>query len=396
MDQNMVIEKGKQLFVQNYAQFPIVLNSGEGLYVKDVDGNKYLDLVAGIAVNILGYQDKGFIKAVDEVLNGGLIHCSNLYWNQYAVSAAQKLNNLSSMKRTFFCNSGTEAIEATIKLARKYGSSLKAGKTEIITMENSFHGRTMGSLSATGQPIYQKAFEPMLQGFSYAKFNDIDSVKSLLNENTCAIFVEAIQGEGGLTAADDKFLQELRVLCDQNETLLVFDEIQSGLGRTGTMFAFEQANVTADVVVLAKGLGGGIPIGAMLVAEKVSEVFVPGDHGSTFGGNLLATAAANYVLGRLEESSFIENVKQISNYFNKRLELLRTKHPQILEIKGRGLMIGLKFEKPVRTLIDLCRTKGLLVANAGPNILRIVPPLTISEKEVDEAIKILDVALNEF
>ena len=396
MDQNMVIERGKQLFVQNYAQFPIVLESGEGLYVKDLDGNKYLDLVAGIAVNILGYQDKGFIKAVDEVLHGGLIHCSNLYWNQYAVSAAQKLINLSAMKRTFFCNSGTEAIEATIKLARKYGSSIKAGKTEIITMENSFHGRTMGSLSATGQPVYQKAFEPMLKGFSYAKFNDIESVKSLLNENTCAIFVEAIQGEGGLTAADDKFLQELRVLCNQNETLLVFDEIQSGLGRTGTMFAFEQAKVTADVIVLAKVLCGGLPIGAMLVAEKVSEVFAPGDHGSTFGGNLLVAAAANYVLGRLEESSFLENVKQVSSYFRESLKLLKTKYPQILELRGRGLMIGLKFEKPVRELINLCRTKGLLVANAGANILRIVPPLTISKKEVDEALKILDAALNEF
>jgi len=384
-----IIETGKSVFMETYAQYPIVLASGEGRHVYDTDGNRYLDMVAGIAVNILGYKDPGLTETLGKVIADGLLHCSNLYWNSYAVQAATRLSHLSGMERVFFCNSGTEANEAALKLVRKYGSSKKAGKTDIITMMQSFHGRTYGSMTATGQVKYQKAFHPLVPGFSYAAFNDYNAVESLVTEHTCAIFVEPVQGEGGVVPAKKQFLQQLRKLCDERDILLVFDEVQCGLGRTAHAFAWQASQVKPDVMTLAKALGGGVPIGAMVADGKAAKVLAPGDHAATFGGNLLSAAAADCILARLEEGSLLKQVKATSARLRSALADLQKHYPQIMEIRGEGLMLGVEMTIPVRPLIEACMAEGMLIANAGPNVLRFVPPLTITEDEVDEAVGIL-------
>lgn len=389
MDTNGMIGIGKDALMGTYAQYPVVLAGGEGRRVRDLAGKTYLDLVAGIAVNILGYHDPGLSAALHGVIDGGLLHCSNLYWNPYAIRAAERLKRLSSLSRVFFCNSGTEANEAALKLVRKYGASKAEGRTEVITMQQSFHGRTYGALSATGQPKYQEPFKPMLGGFSYAPFNDIEGVKALIGPKTCAIFVEAVQGEGGVIPATTTFLRQLRTLCDDHDILLVCDEVQCGMGRTGYPFAFQKSGISCDVMTLAKGLGGGVPIGATLVAEKLAHVLVPGDHGATFGGNLLACAAADHVLSRLEEGELIEHVRKVSAHLVKRLQEMQSEFPKIEEIRGEGLMLGIRMTDPVRPLIEACMDEGLLIANAGAHVLRMVPPLTITVDEIDEAIMIL-------
>ncbi|MEA5030629.1 MAG: aspartate aminotransferase family protein [Sphaerochaeta sp.] len=384
-----IIEMGKSVFMDTYAQYPIVLANGEGRHVYDTDGNRYLDMVAGIAVNILGYKDPGLTETLGKVVSEGLLHCSNLYWNSYAVQAAIRLSRLSGMERVFFCNSGTEANEAALKLVRKYGSSKKDGKTDIITMTQSFHGRTYGSMTATGQVKYQKAFHPLVPGFSYAAFNDYTAVESLVTDNTCAIFVEPVQGEGGVVPAQKQFLQQLRKLCDERDILLVFDEVQCGLGRTAHAFAWQASQVKPDVMTLAKALGGGVPIGAMVADGKAAKVLVPGDHAATFGGNLLSAAAADCILARLEEGTLLEHVKTTSAYLRSALGELQKQYSQIIEIRGLGLMLGMQMTIPVRLLIEACMAEGMLIANAGPNVLRFVPPLTITEDEIDEAVGIL-------
>lgn len=389
MAQNELIETGKQVFMQTYAQYPLVLAGGEGRHVRDTEGKSYLDLVAGIAVNILGYGDRGLKEALGKVLDNGLLHCSNLYWNPYAISAAERLVRLSSLSRVFFCNSGTEANEAALKLVRKYGSAKDPSRIGVISMHQSFHGRTFGALSATGQAKYQKPFAPMLPGFSYANFNDIGSVKSLIGPDTCAIFIEAVQGEGGVLPADKRFLQQLRQLCDEQDILLVCDEVQCGMGRTGLPFAWQGAGILPDVTTLAKGLGGGVPVGAMLAGPKVADVLVPGDHGATFGGNLLAAAAADHVLSRLEEGSLLAHVNRVSAHLRGALAILQETYPQIEEIRGEGLMVGIQMQVPVRPIIEACMAEGMLIANAGSNVLRMVPPLTITEQEIDRAVEIL-------
>lgn len=390
MKQEALIAKGKEVFMQTYAQYPVVLAGGFGRHVTDVDGNTYLDLVAGIAVNILGYADPGLSDALDSVISNGLLHCSNLYWNQSAIAAAQRLKRLSTLERVFFCNSGTEANEVAVKLVRKYGLSKADGRIGIISMQQSFHGRTYGALSATGQEKYQKPFGPMVPGFSYAPFNDIEGVRALVGPDTCAIFVEAVQGEGGVVPADHQFLRDLRALCDEHELLLVCDEVQCGMGRTGSPFAWQKSGIVPDVMTLAKGLGGGVPIGAVLTGPKASDVLVPGDHGCTFGGNLLATTAAEHVLGRIEEGSLLKHVNRVAAYLRGSLEKLQATYPQIEQIRGDGLMIGVQMRDPVRSIIESCMANGLLIANAGPNVLRLVPPLTITEKEIDLALSVLE------
>lgn len=393
MDRKSLIESGQHVFMQTYAQYPVVLTGGKGRRVFDVEGKSYLDLVAGIAVNILGYADPGLARALTSVIDDGLLHCSNLYWNPHAISAAESLRRLSSLERVFFCNSGTEANEVAVKIARKYGRSKSEEKIEIISMHQSFHGRTYGALSATGQPKYQKPFGPMLPRFVYAPFNDIEGVRSLVGPETCAIFVEAVQGEGGVLPADAQFLRDLRTLCDEHDLLLVCDEVQCGMGRTGVPFACQRSGIVPDVMTLAKGLGGGVPIGAVLTSPKASEVLVPGDHGCTFGGNLLATAAAKYVLERLEEGSLLAHVNQVASHLRASLAKLGKRYPQIEQIRGEGLMLGMQMSMPVRSIIESCMERGMLIANAGPNVLRFVPALTITEAEIDEAVSILDEVL---
>ena len=383
------IEQGKSVFMETYAQFPLVLHRGEGRYVYDVEDNRYLDMVGGIAVNILGYKDAQLTARLQQVIEAGLLHCSNLYWNRYAVDAAVRLARLSTMERVFFCNSGTEANEGAIKLVRKYGSAQNPKKTDIITMQQSFHGRTYGSMTATGQVKYQKAFHPLVPGFSYAPFNDFETLSRMVNDNTCAIFIEPVQGEGGVVPADFTYLKQVRQLCDERDILLVFDEVQCGMGRTGQPFAWQHAQVKPDVMTLAKALGGGVPIGAVVATGKAAKVLQPGDHAATFGGNLLATAAADAILERLEDGELLSHVRTVGAYLRSKLESLQRRFDQIIEVRGSALMLGMEMTIPVRSILEECMANGLIMANAGANILRFVPPLTITEEEVDEAIDIL-------
>lgn len=383
------IEQGGKVFMDTYAQYPVVLTGGDGRHVMDENGKRYLDMVAGIAVNILGYGDPGLSAALKSVVDGGLLHCSNLYWNRHAIEAASRLSRLSTMERVFFCNSGTEANEAALKLARKYGRAADTGRTDIITMQQSFHGRTYGSMTATGQTKYQQAFHPLVPGFSYAPFNDLAAVQRMVTDTTCAIFVEPIQGEGGIIPAGTDFLKGVRALCDRRDILLVFDEVQCGMGRSGHAFAWQASGVKPDVMTLAKALGGGIPIGAMVATGKAASVLSPGDHAATFGGNPLSTAAANVVLGRLEEGSLLAHVGEVSKKLRTVLEDLKNAYNEIVEVRGVGLMLGMQMTVPVRPIIEACMQNGMLIANAGSHVLRFVPPLTITSDEIDEAAGIL-------
>ncbi len=379
-----MIKRGEKVFVNSYAQYPIVLNGGEGRYLYDIEGKKYLDMMGGIAVNLLGYNDPGLNQSLKEVIDNGLLHCSNIYWNKWAIEAAEKLTTLSEMERVFFCNSGAEANEGAIKMARKWG----AGRSEIITMENSFHGRTLGSLSATGQTKYQEAFKPMVGGFKYAQYNDLESVKELVNPNTCAIMVEVIQGEGGIKVAQEEFLKGIKEVCDEHNLLLIFDEVQCGLGRTGHHFAWQQMGIQPDIMTLAKGLGSGVPIGAIVAGSKAASIFVPGDHGATFGGNLLSSAAANYVLDYISNGGFLERVQKSSQALIEGLNKIQS--DLIKEVRGVGLMVGMELTIPVREVVDKCREAGLLIGSAGEKTLRFVPPLTITRAEIVEGLAILE------
>lgn len=388
-DTRTIIETGRNVTMQTYAQFPLVLVKGEGRYVYDTEGNRYLDMVAGIAVNILGYGDPELSAQLKQVVEDGMLHCSNLYWNPYAVEAAQRLVELSGMERVFFCNSGTEANEAALKLVRKYGSAKKQGKTDIITMHQSFHGRTYGSMTATGQPKYQQAFKPLVPGISHVPFNDFEALKEAITESTCAVFIEPVQGEGGIIPAEDGYLEKVRALCDEYDILLVFDEVQCGMGRTGYAFAWQKSQVMPDIMTLAKALGGGVPIGALVATGKAANVLQPGDHAATFGGNHLAAAAACTVLKRLQDGKLLLQVQEVSKHLRTSLEQLKERFSQIEEVRGSGLMIGVQMSIPVRETLEQCMSSSLILANAGSQILRFVPPLTITHEEVDEAVAIL-------
>ncbi len=391
-----VIEAGKKYMMPTYAQFPIVLTGGAGAEVHDMDGKTYLDFVAGIAVNALGYGDEELKKELNEVIEGGLTHCSNLYWNKHAVEAAELLSRLSGLEKTFFCNSGAEANEAALKLARKYGSvTKKLVHNKIISMEQSFHGRTYGAVTATGQEKYHKGFAPLMPNIEYAGFNDLDSVKKLIDDQTCAVLVEPIQGEGGIIPADRKFLTGLRELCDQHDLLLIFDEVQCGMGRTGLPFAYQQYGVMPDVLNLAKGLGAGIPIGAMVTGKRAAEVFSPGDHATTFGGSLIATAAASVVLRRLTDRDFLSSVQKSGALLRESLLDLQAQYPVITDTRGMGLIQGIELSCDAGSIVASAMEKGLLLVGAGKHVIRFVPPLTISPDEIRKAMDILQSVLAE-
>lgn len=391
MDMKAYIDEAESALLHTYNRFQIVLDKGEGVHLYDINGKEYLDFVAGIAVFALGYHHKEYNDALKEQIDK-LIHTSNYYYNVPAIEAAKKLKKVSGMDRVFFTNSGAEAIEGAIKTARKY-AYLKDGKTdhEIIALEHSFHGRTMGALSVTGNPKYREAFEPMIGNIRFAKMNDIDSVLRQVNDKTCAIMLETVQGEGGLTPASREFLTAIRKVCDEKDILMILDEIQCGMGRTGTMFAWQKFDVKPDVMTSAKALGCGVPVGAFLMTEKVGRnSLTSGDHGTTYGGNPLACAAANKVLELYEKEGVLDNVNRVAPYLEKRLKELMAKHDCIKEHRGVGLMQGLLFEQPVGPIINKAVEKGLLLINAGANIIRFVPPLVISEKDVDQMIGILE------
>ncbi len=389
------MELSEQYVLHTYNRFPIVLERGEGLYLYDVENKAYMDFASGIGVFALGYGNQEFNDALKAQIDK-VIHTSNLYYNVPMGQAAKQLAESAGMSKVFFTNSGTEAIEGAIKVARKYAYLRdNANDHEIIAMHSSFHGRSLGALSVTGNTHYQDPFKPLIGGIRFADFNDIDSVKAQITDKTCAIIMETVQGEGGIYPADPAFLKEVRKICDEKDILLILDEIQCGMGRTGSMFAWQQYGVKPDVMTSAKALGCGVPVGAFVLNEKTAKAsLVPGDHGTTYGGNPLACAAVNAVFDQFEKLDLLKHVNEIAPYFEKKLDELATKHACVKERRGKGLMQGLELEgKAVGEVIAAAREKGLLVISAGSNVLRMLPPLVITEKDVDKAVEILDECL---
>ena len=387
------IEKTEQNVLNTYNRFPIVVEKGEGVRLTDVEGKEYLDFTAGIAVFALGYHYPGVDVALKAQIDK-IIHTSNLYYNEPLSEAAAKLVKASGMDKVFFTNSGTEAIEGAIKVARKY-AYLKDGNTdhEIIAMNNSFHGRSLGALSVTGNVAYQEPFKPLIGGIKFANFNDIDSVKAQITDKTCAIILEPVQGEGGVVPAEEEFLKDVKRICDARDILLIFDEIQCGMGRCGEMFAWQAYGVKPDVMTIAKALGCGIPVGAFALNEKVAkQSLVPGDHGTTYGGNPLACAAVNKVLDIFEQDGIVDKVKEITPYLEEKLQGLVDKYDCIESRRGKGLLQGLviKSDVSVGNIVNKALENGLLVISAGGNVLRMVPPLVITKADVDEMVELLE------
>ena len=386
------IDIAEKNLLHTYNRYQIVLEKGDGVYLYDTDGKKYLDFAAGIAVFAFGYGNKVYNDALKEQIDK-IIHTSNLYYNIPATVAAERLVKISGLDRVFFTNSGTEAIEGAVKTARRYAYD-KDGTTdhEIIAMKHSFHGRSMGALSVTGNDKYQEPFKPLIGGVKFAEFNNLDSVKELVTDKTCAIILEPVQGEGGIYPATEEFIKGVRKICDENDILLIFDEIQCGMGRTGKMFAHEYYGVKPDVMTLAKALGCGIPVGAFLTTEKAAAL-KPGDHGTTYGGNPLATAAINAVLDLFENTDILSNVNEVSAYLESELDKLVDEFDCVKGRRGKGLMQGLILNKPANDVILKAMDEGLLVISAGAEVLRMVPPLIITKENVDEMITILRKAL---
>ncbi|MCI9322577.1 MAG: aspartate aminotransferase family protein [Lachnospiraceae bacterium] len=390
------IDEAEKALLHTYNRYQVVLEKGDGVYLYDMEGKRYLDFVSGIAVFALGYNNKAYNDALKAQIDK-LIHTSNYYYNLPAIEAARKIKEVSGMDRVFFTNSGAEAVEGAIKAARKY-AWLKDGRTdhEIIAMEHSFHGRTMGALSVTGNPKYREAFEPMIGNIRFARMNDFDSVTAQVTDRTCAIILETVQGEGGIYPAEEDFLQKLRSLCDERDILLILDEIQCGMGRTGYMFAWQRYGVKPDIMTTAKALGCGVPVGAFLMTERVARnSLAAGDHGTTYGGNPLAAAAICKVLELFEEQKVLENVREVGPYLSEKLEELAHRHDCIETHRGIGLMQGLVFRKPVADIINRALEKGLILINAGSHIIRFVPALVIGRAEVDDMIELLDSCIEE-
>ncbi|MBU6455598.1 MAG: aspartate aminotransferase family protein [Cyanobacteria bacterium REEB67] len=388
-----LVERGKKVLMQTYATQSIVLSQGSGAYVIDFDGNKYLDFASGIAVNALGHCHPAYVEAVSSQLLK-LSHCSNLYYNLPAIELAEKLIDASPFSRAFFCNSGAEAIEAALKLSRKYTKKYKGEQcTTVLTMSNSFHGRTYGAMSATGQTKYQNGYAPLVPDFKTVVFNDFDSLLVHDPDTVAAIVIEPVQGEGGVHLVDPLFLKKVRDYCTAQKVVLIFDEIQCGIGRSGKFFAWENFGIAPDVVALAKGLGGGFPIGAILATEEVASAFNPGDHGSTFGGNPLAASAALACLSEIKNEGFLRQVRASAEYLEAALLALQAQVPAIKAWRGLGLMQGLELDCPVKPIVQRCAELGLLLVGAGENVIRFLPPLTVSFEEIDGAIAMLSMAL---
>ena len=375
--------------MQTYSRQPLSIARGRGSKVYDLEGREYLDFVGGIAVNILGHGHPDLVQAIQRQA-AQLIHTSNLYYTEPQVKLAHLLVDHSFADRVFFCNSGAEANEAAIKLARRYGHERHGpNRFEIITMKNSFHGRTLAMVTATGQEKVQKGFEPLMPGFIYAPFNDFSAIESMVNEKTAAIMLEPIQAEGGVYVASRDYLQSLRNLCTQRDILLIFDEIQTGMGRTGTLFAYEQLGVQPDIMTLAKGLAGGVPIGACLATESVAAAFTPGSHASTFGGNPLACAAALAVCRILLDGHVLDNAKRMGEYLAKGLADCKDRHRVVEDVRGLGLLQGIELTIDARTLVADALARGVLVNAANERVLRFVPPLIITQQEVDKLLDLL-------
>lgn len=395
MNKMTYIETAEEKLLHTYNRFPVVFDHGEGVYLYDTDGKKYLDFAAGIAVQAFGYNNREYNEALKNQIDK-LMHTSNLYYNVPAINAATRLLAASGMDRVFFTNSGTEAIEGAIKAAKKYAYTRDghAGH-EIIAMEHSFHGRSLGALAVTGNAHYREPFGPMMPGVSFAEFNNLESVKALITDNTCAILMETIQGEGGIYPATKEFMEGVRALCDEHDILLILDEIQCGMGRTGEMFAWQAYDVKPDIMTSAKALGCGVPVGAFLMTEKVAEKsLAPGDHGTTYGGNPFVCAAVDKVLEMMERDQLTAHVKETTPYLETKLDKLVAKYDFLTERRGVGFMQGIVCEKPVGAISKAALEAGLIVISAGGNVIRMVPPLVIGKEHIDEMISILDSVLS--
>lgn len=398
MTEEKIFEQDNKNYLPVFNRYKIVLERGEGAYLYDINGKKYIDFLAGIAVNVLGHNYPPLVKAISEQA-AKVIHVSNLYYTEPQATAAAKLVKLSGLARAFFANSGAEANEGAIKIARKFAKKISPDKTQIITAWDSFHGRTLATLTATGQPKYHKGFEPLPQGFDYIHYNDIDELAEKISDKTCAVMLETIQGEGGVYPPKGDYLKQVRELCDKHGALLILDEIQAGIGRSGKFFAYEKYGIKPDIVTLAKGLAGGVPIGAFICTEEVAQAFHAGDHGTTFGGNPLACAAANVVLDTVPDEKFLGHVEEVGAYFKDKLIGLQKKYPaQISEIRGEGLILGAQLDKPKRSGVEIvneCMKRGAIINCTVETVLRFIPPLIITNAQVDEVISILDSVLGE-
>ena len=396
MDKQSYIDEAEKELLHTYNRFSLVLDHGEGVHLYDTDGNAYLDFAAGIAVCALGYSNEHHKEALKAQVDK-LLHTSNLYYNAPVIEAADKVLNASKMDRIFFTNSGTEAIEGAIKAAKKYAFTRDgyAGH-EIIAMNHSFHGRSVGALSVTGNPHYQEAFKPLMGGVKFADYNDLDSVKAQITDKTCAIIMETLQGEGGIYPMEESFLKGVKDICEEKDILLILDEIQCGMGRTGSMFAWQQYGVMPDIMTCAKALGCGVPVGAFVLNEKTAKAsLVPGDHGTTYGGNPFACAAVSKVFDLFEEHDIVGHVRKTAPYLEKKLDELVEKHDCFTVRRGKGFMQGLVVSgRPVGELVKAALANGLIVLSAGSDVLRLVPPLVITEKDIDEMVEKLEAVLS--
>lgn len=394
-NQKEIIALSDQYLMRTYGRLPLALVRGQGLNVWDADGKRYLDFVSGLAVDSLGHCHPRVVAAIQNQASQ-FMHCSNLYHIEPQARLARLLVENSALDRVFFCNSGAEAIEAAIKLARKYAKK-KHGpeRYEIISAYNSFHGRTLAAITATGQTKYQQGLEPLPEGFRYVFFNDLDSLRSAIGPHTAGILLEPIQGEGGVNVADQKYLQGVRRLCDEHGLLLILDEVQCGLGRTGRLFAYEHFGVSPDIMTLAKALGGGFPIGAMLATEEVASGFAPGDHASTFGGNPLACAAGLAAVQTIIEINLVRQCERVGTYFLRRLREMQDRYGFIKEVRGKGLLLGMELTIKAGGMVTRCRERGLLINCIGDYTLRFIPPLIVTEADVDAALDVLRAALDE-
>ena len=392
---NHYIQMAEEALLHTYNRFQIVLEKGYGAYLYDVEGKEYLDFAAGIAVCSLGYGHPVYKEALKAQIDE-LMHTSNLFYSVPVANAANSLKKATQMDRVFFTNSGTEAIEGALKAARKYAYTKGSGKYEFIAMNHSFHGRSMGAVAVTGTEHYRTPFEPLIGGVKFAEFNNLESVKELITEKTCAIVLEPIQGEGGIYPAEQAFLEGLRTLCDEHDILLIFDEIQCGMGRCGSMFAWQGYDVKPDIMAMAKAIGNGVPVGAFAMTEKVAQLsLAPGDHGTTYGGNPFVCAGVDAVLKIFEEEQIVEHVQKIAGYLEEKLDALVEASEVVEARRGKGLMQGLVLKKPVSEVVKKAMEHGLIVISAGGNVLRMVPPLIITETQVDEMIIKLEKALKE-
>ena len=389
-----LIALSDRYIMTTYKRFPIVLTRGLGVHVWDNDGRSYLDLVGGIAVCALGHSHPRVVEALKRQVEV-LTHVSNLYHIENQILLARLLVENSCLDKVFFCNSGAEANEAAIKLARRYASEKMAGKYELITMHDSFHGRTLATVTATGQERFHAGFAPLPEGFRYVPYNDLAAIEAAVSDRTCGVMVEPIQGEGGVVIPAPGYLSGIRKICDERNLLMIVDEVQTGIGRTGTLFACEQEEVVPDMITLAKALGNGFPIGALLAAKEVAAAFIPASHGSTFGGNPLATAAGIATLETILDEGILDNCSRVGAYFLDRLEELKGKNPRVSVVRGRGLILAIELTVPGADFVLECIKRGLLINCTGGNVLRFVPPLILTTKDVDTAIGILSEVLEE-